>query len=130
MLDLDHEVASLDDVWAQVVEETQLTETLRASYFRDGPLPPLPDCRRTYQRFYLRAKGVLKRGDDLLGVYLKDMSRTGVGLYAPIQLFPKEQLEIWIFPARRKLALEMVRCRRKGPACYECGTRMVKRAVS
>jgi len=44
-----------------------------------------------------------------------------MGLISPVQLFPREQIELRMNP-QRTYALEVIRCRRVKPNCYECGT--------
>ncbi len=125
MLDLDHAPEDVEQLWAQMQLTARLPEEGRVFFSRQGPVPNLPDCRRSYQRYFLRHKGILQYRGEQYGIYFKDMSRTGMALVAPLQLFPKEQVEVWVYPARRKLVLQTTRCHRLGIECYECGMKIV-----
>lgn len=89
-----------------------------------GPTPCADASRRSYHRFYFRGKGLLRRGAETLAVYTNDLSRKGLGLFAPVQLFPKERVTLRLSDGR-ECQLEIVRCRRVGQNCYECGARFV-----
>jgi hypothetical protein len=78
--------------------------------------------RRSFHRFYFRGKGVLQWRGETLGIYTTDLSRKGMGLLAPLQLFPMERVNLRMSDGR-ECQLEIVRCRRVGNGCYECGAR-------
>ena len=69
----------------------------------------------------MRGKAVLKRGESLHGTYTKDVSRQGVGFLSPVPLLPKERVKLRV--AATELSLEVTRCRRVDPGCFECGAR-------
>jgi hypothetical protein len=71
----------------------------------------------------MRGKAVLKRGSTLIGSYTKDVSRQGVAFLTPVPLLPKERVKLQVPSA--ELGLEVTRCRRIEPACFECGARFV-----
>jgi PilZ domain len=56
-------------------------------------------------------------------VYVKDISRRGIGIMAHTQLFPEEKVLI-CFQQREVLA-KIVRCQRKGELCWECGALII-----
>lgn len=89
-----------------------------------GPTPVAFTSRRSYHRFYFRGKGILHRGGETFAVYTTDLSRKGLGLLVPQQLFPRERVVLQLSDGR-ECKLEIVRCRRVGPNCYECGSRFV-----
>lgn len=76
--------------------------------------------RRAHPRFYLRCKAVLRLDDQTHGIYMKDISRSGVGFLHDSQLMPKQRCAI-LLPNGSWLQLKLVRCRRLAPNCYECG---------
>jgi PilZ domain len=89
-----------------------------------GATPMTDDSRRSFHRFYFRGKALLDWRGESLGVYTTDLSRKGMGLLSPIQLFPKSRVQLQLGDST-KCQLEVVRCRRIGQECYECGTRFV-----
>ncbi len=52
-------------------------------------------------------------------VLMKDMSRSGIGLLSHEQLWPGETC--WIELMQRQLHVQVVRCRKLGPKCFEVG---------
>jgi hypothetical protein len=52
-------------------------------------------------------------------VYLKDISKRGIGILTHTQLFPQEK--ILLLFQQRKVTATIVRCRRIGELCWECG---------
>lgn len=55
---------------------------------------------------------------------VKDISRTGIGLYYHSQLFPQEMIEVSF--QNRLLTVLVVRCRFISNACYEVGGKVLK----
>ena len=93
----------------------------RDGYFNHaGPTRPSFDEKRSLHRFHLRERAVLRVGEDYLAGYSRDVSRSGVGLISPVQLFPLDEVQIWL-PHRGRLDLRVVRCRRLAEKCYACG---------
>ena len=86
-----------------------------------GATPSYYDNKRTYHRYFMRGKAVLKRGTTMLGTYTKDVSRQGVGFLSPVQLMPKELVKLRL--ATTELSLEVARCRRLDQGCFDCGAR-------
>jgi hypothetical protein len=122
MLELDHGQKIMNDLWEATPSKVELPESLRPTYFAvQGPFPVFHDNRRSYHRYYMRGKAVLKRGDSLIGTFTKDVSRQGVAFLSPFPLMPKERVKLRV-PAA-ELSLEVTRCRRLDPACFECGAR-------
>jgi len=118
----------IDPAWEGTDAKVQLPEALRETFFSpQGPLPTHFENKRQYHRYYLRGKAVLKRGDQVLGTYTKDVSRQGVGFYSPVQLLPKERVQLRLPTV--ELSLEVTRCRRIAKDCFECGARFVLRAT-
>jgi hypothetical protein len=122
MLELDHVQKLMEDLWEATPSKVDLPESLRPTYFSvKGPVPLFHDNRRTYHRYFMRGKAVLKRGTSLIGTYTKDVSRQGVAFLSPCALMPKERVKLQV-PAA-ELSLEVTRCRRLDPTCFECGAR-------
>ena len=122
MLELDHGQKLMNDLWEATPSKVELPDSLRPRFFEvKGPVPLFHDNRRTYHRYFMRGKAVLKRGTSLIGTFTKDVSRQGVAFLSPVQLMPKERVTLRV-PAA-ELSLEVTRCRRLDPKCFECGAR-------
>ena len=106
-------------------EQLQVRVTLPCSpdeYFSQrGPLVVHPDSRRRFHRFHFRCVAIIHYQDVEYAGYAKDISRMGMGLYAPVQLFPCDSVVLHV-PDRDPIEAEVTRCRRLGEACYEFGT--------
>jgi hypothetical protein len=122
MLEVDHGQKLMNDLWEATAAKVELPDALRPSYFgAQGPEPVFHDNRRSYHRYYMRGKAVLKRGTSMIGTYTKDVSRQGVAFLSPVALLPKERVKLRVTTA--ELSLEVTRCRRLEPQCFECGAK-------
>jgi hypothetical protein len=124
MLDLSDDQSLMDLAWEQAELKPTLPEEMKDFFDQHGTLRARPGCRRAYLRFYLRSKAILQRQDAYLGVYTADASRQGLCFLSPIQLLPKERCRIRL-PKTKDFQIEIVRCRRLGDHCYECGAMFV-----
>ncbi len=122
MLEIDHGPKLLEDLWEATAKKLEMSDSMRADFFSvNGATPLFFDNRRTYNRYQMRGKAVLKRGPALIGTYTKDVSRQGVAFLSPVPLLPKERVKLRV--PKAELSLEVTRCRRIEPACFECGAR-------
>jgi hypothetical protein len=122
VLEVDNGQKMMDELWASTTSKVELRESVaRAFLSAHGAGPQYYDNRRSYHRYFMRGKAVLKRGDLLHGTYTKDVSRQGVGFLSPVPLLPKERVKLRV--AATELSLEVTRCRRVDPGCFECGAR-------
>jgi hypothetical protein len=124
MLDITHDPSLSELGWDELELKTELPARLKHYFDRRGALPAHPDSRRAYSRFYLRCKAVLLRQNAPLGVYSVDASRKGIRFLSPIQLMPKERVQIRL-PKTKEFQIEITRCRRIEDCCYECGAMFV-----
>jgi len=112
----------MDDLWEATAAKVELPDSLRAAFFgAQGPGPLFHDNRRSFHRYFMRGKAVLKRGTSMIGAYTKDVSRQGVAFLSPVALLPKERVKLRVPTV--ELSLEVTRCRRIEPKCFECGAR-------
>ena len=81
----------------------------------------LSDSRRRYHRFFMRGKALAYTDIGEFAVYLKDVSRMGIGFYCPEQLFPCDEIQLEL-PDRKHLVVKVTRCIRLGEACFDCGS--------
>ena len=122
MLEFDNGQKLMKDLWDATATKVELPDSLRSAYFAaQGPVPLYHDNRRSFHRYYMRGKAVLKRGASMIGTYTKDVSRQGVAFLSPVPLLPKERVKLSIPTA--ELSLEVSRCRRLNPNCFECGAK-------
>jgi hypothetical protein len=122
MLAIDNGKKLMDDLWEATPTKVELPEALKPTYFAvQGPEPLFHDNRRAYHRYYMRGKAVLKRGPSMMGTFTKDVSRQGVAFLSPVPLLPKERVKLRVPSA--ELNLEVTRCRRIDPKCFECGAK-------
>jgi hypothetical protein len=122
MLEFDNGQKLMDDLWNATSAKVELSDSAKREFFAaHGAEPIRPDNQRSYHRYYMRGKAVLKRNQTMLGTYTKDVSRQGIAFLAPVPLLPKERVKLRL-PAA-ELSLEVTRCRRLQQACYECGAR-------
>ncbi|MFO0791312.1 MAG: PilZ domain-containing protein [Pirellulales bacterium] len=122
MLEIDNGQKLMEDLWELTPTKVELPESIRQTFFAVKGAEPLhPDNRRVYHRYFMRAKAVLKRDNLMLGTYTKDVSRQGVAFLSPVPLRPKERIKLRV--ATAELSLEVTRCRRIDPACFECGAK-------
>jgi hypothetical protein len=122
MLELDNGEKIMEEIWEMTSTRVELPEALKQGFFeKRGPAPLSPKNQRQYHRYFMRGKAILKRGTTTIGTYTKDVSRQGVGFFSPVPLMPKERVKLRLPVA--ELGLEIARCRRIEPGCFECGGR-------
>jgi hypothetical protein len=122
MLEVDYGKKLMEDLWEATPTKVQLSGPAAEQFFEArGATPLYHDNRRAYHRYYMRGKAVLKRGKALLGTYTKDVSRQGVGFLSPVQLLPKERVQLRL--PTTELSLQIARCHRIDQSCFECGAR-------
>jgi hypothetical protein len=85
----------------------------------DAPLAPSDD-RRSHRRIVLRERALLRRRGEWLAGYVHDLSARGLGVYAPVQLFPNQRATV-VLDDSYVLEFEVRRCRRLARDCYLCG---------
>jgi PilZ domain len=124
MLDISHERSLIADVWDTLEQKARLPVDEVEFLALKGPTPRVYENQRSYHRFFLRGKALLKRNQTLLGVFTTDVSRRGIGFLAPVQLLPKEKINMHV-PGAKELQLEVARCHRVDDACFECGAKFV-----
>lgn len=124
MLDHSDATSLIDDAWDAAEPKTRLPKRWEAFLASRGPMPLYLNSRRAFHRFFLPHKAVLDWKDTRMAVYTKDISRQGIGVLTPVQLLPKERVQLRLANGR-EYELEIARCRRLDADCYECGTRFV-----
>jgi hypothetical protein len=121
MLDLSHETALSEQLWQTLESRTELPESLQDYLQKQGGSAVTAECHRRYARTPLRRIAIAVIGDNRHACFAKDLSRMGIGFYAPVNLLPKQLLQLWL-PSGKTVPLRVTRCRRIAAACYEIGT--------
>lgn len=115
------------------VELTALTAD-REFFAKSGLMPQAWNEIRRFPRFYLRGEAMAfvspPRVTDpdpveSLAILTSDVSRSGVGIVAPRQLFPEQRLEIQM-PAGATYRVKVVWCRRLNDGKYAAGCAFVE----
>lgn len=118
MLELSN-ASEIAELWNALELKAELPCDPEEFFGKSGSTPEYE--QREFDRHYLRCQAVIRRELDNFAVYMKDCSRAGMGLVSPVQLFPREKIQLWLKP-ERSYSLEVIRCRRIKANCYECGT--------
>ena len=123
---------NLNRVLASLEDRIELSPAERLIFFRaDSSLPPAnPDERRGFTRRQLRIRAVMDLRQSLPAIeremafhciYLRDISRTGIGFLHADELFPGEECRLWL--PQKELHVTVIRCRRQARRCYAIGAR-------
>ena len=118
MLGIGH-TKTIAEAWQLLQSQAALSESTEEFFNKNGP--KREDDSRTHQRYYLRCKGILRCNGNNHAIFLKDISRSGMAFISPVQLFPRDHVQIWT-ENQRTYELEVIRCRRLQKQCYECGS--------
>ena len=129
MLDLSPDQNLVALAWEKVELKTRLPKSMEDFFEWMGLMPHRSDCRRAYQRFFIRGKAILHWQDQFLGVYSADASRQGIRFLSPVELKPKERARIRL-PNTKEFQIEIVRCHRMDECCYDCGAVFVLGTMS
>ena len=122
MLEIDNGQKLMNDLWNATPQKVQLSAAMKQEFFAvSGAGGVYFDNKRVYHRYHMRGKAVLKRGESTIATYTKDVSRQGVAFLSPVPLLPKEKVRLRV-PAA-ELGLEVTRCRKIEPGCFECGAK-------
>ena len=120
MLDLLDATTLNEAAWTELVPRAELPCTLQEYLASGGAMSQKADSTRQYVRVALRSIAIIIIDDQPYAAYAKDVSKSGLGFYSPVQLFPKTIARAWL-PGHSLLRLRLTRCRRLAPNCFECG---------
>ena len=118
MLDLS-DATEISTIWDDLESKAALPTSVERFFSKSGQ--KTMSELRSFDRHYLRCQAILQCEGESHAIYMKDCSRAGMGLVSPVQLFPRERIEIWMH-GQRSYSLEVIRCRRIRTNSYECGT--------
>ena len=144
MLDRDYDISDLRlaDIVGQLECSIELPSQWGDFFESSGMLPAGPRDQRRYPRANLRVRAALQYRQTALTlprspgwhqVYLKDISRGGVGFVHSEQLYPLERMHM-VLPGEKtakvlrhriECIVEVMRCMRVQERCYVVGARFV-----
>jgi hypothetical protein len=128
MLDVGDPTNAFDQLWSSLPKRAALTEEVRAEHTRRGLTFTAPGDRRRHPRFYFWRRAILLRAADCTyAAYTLNLSKSGLRVLSPEQLFPCERVQLML-EADKEFMLEIRRCRRLAENCYECGAKFVARS--
>ena len=120
MLDICHASTLSDHGWQTLSSRTVLPHSISECVEFGECLDYWTESKRLYNRKDLKTIAILLFAGKQHACFAKDVSRIGVGFYAPLNLLPKKLVRLWL-PSDKILQLSITRCRRLGPSCFECG---------
>jgi hypothetical protein len=112
----------------------ELPENQPRFFQESGPSAGIEGDQRRAPRLIIRARCIMipesplpafPRSSEPQGVYTSDISRYGLAIITPVQLFPEEQIRI-ILPTFW-MQLVVARNRRLGDHCFQIGATLVSR---
>jgi PilZ domain-containing protein len=129
MLDADY-LGNLNRVLASLEDRIELSPAERLIFFHNDTSAPIPNAneRRRFPRHQLRQRAVMdlrqtlpciERVRAFHCIYVRDISRTGIGFLHADELFPGEECRLCL--PQKELRVNVVLCRRKGPNCFVIG---------
>lgn len=110
----------VDALWKQADARVRLPESLeRHSAHSSSPNNP-HTIQRTFDRYEWQSRCILLHNDTLFGVITRDLSRSGLSFYSPIEIRPGQLAEI-VLPGLKVLKIKSLHTTQLDSACYECG---------
>ncbi|TWU22620.1 hypothetical protein Pla144_40800 [Bythopirellula polymerisocia] len=120
MLGISNETDLNEQVWQSLTSRTVLLCSFEEYLQSERDQPFIIESKRLYARRSLHKIAIAMLGGNRHACFAKDISRMGVGFYAPINILPKKKVTLW-FAGGKVLQLSITRCRRLGDKCFECG---------
>lgn len=129
MLDSNGDFQTLSERLASCACEVELPPVWENYFRQSGAMPTFDGDGRRFPRFYARRKAVIEHRQTLPAkprasawhaVYMKNISRQGLGFLHSEQLFPSEQMRIMLADDILR-EIEVIHCRRIQRSCYEIG---------
>ncbi len=111
--------------WEAVFARVCMPTLTEENFFEArGPTEDSSENKRSYGRFFLRSRAILKWNKSVVGVYTKDLSRQGIGFLSPVELTLEESIQLQLTNGA-EYRMEVTRCRRVGDNCFDCGARFI-----
>jgi len=116
-------------LWRSLPSQAMLPLGGAEFYGAEQMQPTFPDTRRRFERLNIRVPAILKLEETHHGIYIRDASRIGIGIYSPVQLFPLSEVRIWL-PEEEPLVMRVRRCLKQQRNCYEVGVEFAEGELS
>lgn len=120
MLAVSDEAGISEKDWHAIASRAELPCGREQYLAEAGKVRTKLNSRRQYPRVGLRTIAIIWHAGEAHAAYTKDLSRIGIGFYSPIQLFPRDAVQIWL-PGHSLYELRIRRCRLLKDRCFECG---------
>jgi hypothetical protein len=120
MLETDHALESLQDLWRRLGCKIELPEAEERFFSVNGIQASGTADQRQFPRYFYRNKAFLQYTAQWFPIFAKDLSHSSVGFLHCAQLFPCEKVQL-CFLNGLKVNITIRRCRRLCRSCYECG---------
>ena len=124
MLDVSDETQLSEEGWTALPSRVELPCSWEQYASGAGVVRPKPTSRRQYCRVGLRSIAILWLEGVAHATYTTDVSKLGMGFYSPVNLLPRQTVQVWL-PGRTVLPLTVQRCRRVADRCFECGAKFL-----
>jgi hypothetical protein len=120
MLDVGNATKLSERAWVGLSSRVVLPEHVLAALRKDPVGTVRATCHRQYPRRPFQKRVIALDGENRHACLTKDLSRKGLGFYAPVNYLPRKILRVWL-PNGEMLSVRVTRCRRLGERCYEVG---------
>lgn len=111
--------------WEAVFARVCMPSLTDETFFEPrGPTDVSSENKRSYDRFFLRSRAILKWNKSVVGVYTKDLSRQGIGFLSPVEFKLEESIQLQLTNGA-EYHMAVTRCRRIGDNCFDCGARFI-----
>lgn len=131
MLEADY-LCALNGILATLPCDVTIPDGWKDFFQRRGALASQAEDHRRFVRYNMPTTTLLETGRSLPAiprhsalqiVYMKDVSRRGAAFLASFQLYPEEQVQLWLTTGRRRC--NVVRCCRRNERCFDIGVEFV-----
>ena len=118
----------LNELFLSCPFEATIPDQWRDVLTRQGVISPVPNDQRRFVRYHFCTRAILElaqthpamaRQHSFHHVLTRDLSRTGIAFLHREQLYPGEQVVLWL--PRGKQRFTVIRCQRHNQRSYEIG---------
>lgn len=110
----------VDALWKQADATVRMPETFERHSAHKELLKNAHAIQRTFDRYEWQARCILLHNETLFGIVTRDLSRSGLSFYSPIEIRPGTNAEV-VLPGLRILKVKSLHTVRLDAACFECG---------
>ncbi|WP_425399556.1 hypothetical protein [Aeoliella sp.] len=110
----------VDALWKQAHSTVQLPPTMELHSPHAKSPPKIHTALHSFDWYKWQTRCILLCGETLFGILSRDLSRSGIGFYSPIEVRPGETAEV-VLPSLRVLKIKSLHSTKLNDVCYECG---------